>query len=357
MYDCLNNIIGITQSTCPCVIDGMTNDDLTEEWYKESTSGLYIDKLEGIIQIQSVRDNTDCLNEMAQWYYDARASAIKVLGDELIAGLTSKYRQRNKTYTGKIASTSFTGNLSISDTYTGIKLSTAGIVGGYLTISTITTMMNATATFDIYIYKVDKDADEYELVETIPDILSIANSKKENTLTDPITLDFTEYGTDYFIVYQPSGFQPKANGIGCGCSGNGNLLKAFLSTRGVSGSSLTTLNSWSTSSYANGLSLYAEVGCDEKALVCEMYKIERFKTVMAYAIRYKTGELVHEYIRGSQQINRYTMANSEYILGKRNHFRVEYNNRVQWLVQNADANLTGCFICNQRPIRKTGILV
>src|SRR5689334_1077658 len=107
MYDCLTNLIGITQSDCSCVVSGLSLENLTEQWYKDSTSGLFLDELEGIVPLKSAAESTECDGDMATFYYNSRNSAIQQLGDDILAGLENKYKRRNRNYTGKMGATSF----------------------------------------------------------------------------------------------------------------------------------------------------------------------------------------------------------------------------------------------------------
>lgn len=355
-YDCLNAVIGITESTCACTVAGLTNDELTGDWYKLSTSELYLDKLEGIVPLQAVNNSTDCTDEMAQFYYNARRDAIKMLGDDVIVGITQRALNGKKAYNGKIAGTSFSSTQALSSTYAGPKYSTVPMKGGIIHITKLVAMMNATATFDIGIYKVVNNSDEYELVETLEDIQSLANAKRENTVD--ITLQLDEFGCDFYFLYTPSGFLPKTNSISCGCGSVEKNLANFMTVSGVYGNDLSLLNSFRSANSAMGISLLATVSCDTSVIICEGFNTsQEIAKVMAYAVRYKAGELVHELVLGTQEINRYTMSSREYLWGKRNHFRKEYNERIDYLAQKLDLNLTGCYVCSDKRISKSGILV
>jgi len=362
MYDCLQNLIGITKSDCNCTVDGLSDTDLDEglpegeHWYNQSTSELYLDELEGIVPLKAINDSTECVSEMAKWYYNAREQAIKFLGDDVRVAITQRLANSKKAYIGKIASTKFSGTQLLSTTYGGLKLATAQMKGGTIKIDRLTTMMNTTATFDVLVYKNVANSGDFELVTTLIGIQSIANTAKENIVD--LTLTMNEYGTDFYFIYQPSGFQPLKNNIGCGCSGGAEAnLRKFMAINGVYGNNVDSL---STTSNAMGLSLNATVSCDTSIVVCELYNNnQEAALVMAYAARYKAGELVHEYVLKTNQITRYTMSSREFLWGKRNHFKKEYNDRVTWLASIVDMDLIGCFGCstNNSKIRKSGILV
>lgn len=356
-YECLDNIIGITQSDCDCNISGLQG-EYAADWYKTSTSGLFLDQLEGIVPLKAVDQSAECTNEMAAFYYNAIKSASKTLADDILIGLTQRAINGQKTYRGKIAGTSFGSATDLTGIgYAGIKLQTRAMKGGSIKINKVNVMMNATATFNLLVYKLERGATELELVTTISNLNSTANANNINTLTDPVIIQLSEYGADFFFLYQPAGFFPRANTLSCGCGSVEYLLKNYLYVSGVTGNDLTQIPYFTGQSNAMGISLEGEVGCDTTKIICESYNNdEAAKLVMAYATRYKAGELVQEFVSKSGNINRYTMVSQEYIWGKRNHFKSEYNSRVNWLVTNLDLSLIDCYTCNDKRVVKGGIL-
>lgn len=358
-YDCLETLIGITESTCDCTIDGMTNDDLTGTWYKDSTSGLFIDQLEGIVPLQSVGASTECANEMATFYSKARDNAIKTMADEVMIGLTKRAVNGKKKYVGLIGGKSYGSAFDLNGfNYAGLKLYTYAMKGGVITINKIYTMMDATATFDIIVYKLEHGATELELVTTIEDIESEANVVKTNTLTTPVTIDLSMYGAEFYFLYVPNSFNPKRNTLSCGCGSKEHVLNSYMVKYGVTTATVEGTPLFSTYPHALGIAFDAEVGCDTTSIICASYdEDEAVKLVMAYAARFKAGELIHEFILKSDNINRYTMSSRESLYGKRNHFKAEYNTRINWLIENLNLNLIDCYICNDKRINKGGILV
>ena len=364
-YDCLNNLIGITASECDCTIEGLTNEDLDvgleegEHWYTQTTSGLLLDDLEGIVPLKSVDESAECENEMANWYYRALNSAIQQMADDILIGLTQRAVNGKKTYTGKVAGTSYGSMFNVTAFgYAGLKLYAKPMKGGKITINKIYTMMDAAATFDILVYKQINNSVEVELLQTISDIASLANAVKTNDLTTPVTLDLSEYGCNFFLLYVPNGFNPRTNSTSCGCGAKEILLRNFLQVNGAAGNDITNPNNFTTYSNAMGIALDAVVGCDTTKIICESFtNDDGVAKVMAYAARFKAGELVHEFVSKSGNINRYTMTSQESIWGKRSHFRSEYNARINWLVANLDLTLIDCYKCNDKRITKGGIKV
>ena len=362
-FTCLDNILGLTRSNCDCTIDSLKDDELPDDWYKQSTSNLFLDELEGIVPIKAVGKAGACEGEMANFYFNALQTARQTTIDELMVAITQRGINGQKTYTGKIAGTSFSSIQNLNAIgYAGLRLSTRAMKGGKITIKSIYAMMNADATFDIQVYKLDKDATELEQLATITNIQSLANVLKETALVDednkpdPYVISLSEYGADFYLVYQPTTFLPLRNTISCGCGRKESDLKRYLT---VSGAIAPTLNDPFTN-YSNGMgiSLNASVGCDTSTLICEAFNNDDgINKVLPYTIRFKAGELVQEYVAKTNNISRYTMVDKEYIWGKRNHFKAEYNTRITWMAQNINLDLIDCYICNDKRIRKGGILV
>jgi hypothetical protein len=358
-YECLTNLIGITRSDDEDVADALENEELGDDWYRTTTSGLYLDELEGMISIKAVDQSQDTAEILATFFTTGRDNAIKMLAEDIMVGLTKRAINAQKKYTGVIASKTSNGLADVTGAgYAGMRLYTNPLKGGVITINTVYTMMNADATFDIGVYKVERGSTVAELVTTIPAVESQANTLKANTLTTPVVINLSQYGADYYLLYQPDGFTPRQNGISCGCGYKENILRSYMQVSGVAGNDVSTPQNFSSRNYAMGLALEVEAGCDTKRIICEAYNNdEAVKIVMAYAARYKAGELTLEYVLRSDEINRYTMSQREALYGKRNHFKAEYNDRITWLVENIDTSLIDCYVCNDKRVQRRGIVV
>lgn len=356
---CLNNIIGITRSECECITDLVESESEGAHWYNESTSGEYLDELEGIIPLFGVDSAKDCDNEeLAKFFVNARKNAISQLSKDYLIGLSHKFTEGYRTYSGWIANRVFSGTQNLGGaTWAGVKLTTIPMKGGLITISKVFTMMTNAAEFDMYIYRVDHNSRHYELVETITGLLSLNGVIKENVLDTPIELPLSEFGCDYYLLYQPIGFSPKENTVSCNCGHKESILRTYMQITGVYGNDIPMMPYFWGSNYAMGISLEVNVGCNSEAILCASYlNRSDFKAAMAYAVRYKAGELVHEYVLRSNNVNQYTMSSREALYGKRNHFKSEYVAIVNWLVDKTPIDLIDCYVCNDKRVTKGGIL-
>ena len=89
-----------------------------------------------------------------------------------------------------------------------------------------------------------------------------------------------------------------------------------------------------------------QIKCETGTLICREYDgNDAIALVTAFAIQYKAGELVIENVMNSGEVNRFTMLRNEQLWGKRNHFRKEYFDRIDYLSKVIDVSSSDCFIC------------
>lgn len=358
--NCFDYIIGVTESTCTCLTTGLGTDKVGDEiWYKISKSGLFLDRLPGIVEIRGIDAASPCNNEVATFYKTAIKDAIKEMHDDLVAGLLKKFKQVKLAYSGKALSTDYSGNDVNVSKYAGVRIRTSGMKGGSLQINNIFTMFANTGTITIKVYRAITGSDNIEHVEDITGITTESNKVKPNVLATPKSYPLCEEGYDYFFLYDTTDMIPKNNPLDCGCGNSQAQLKAYAEFLGVTGSDLNGIADFTQRSNAHGLAFDLAIGCDTSAVVCDLYtNFQDFKVVMSHAVRFKAGELVQEMVANSGQVNRYTLLAKEHIWGKRNHFRTEYADRIMWMVENANLEEYECYLCNNKTlnIRKAGIL-
>src|SRR5690349_18181718 len=98
--ECLNNIIGITNTTCACVLDGLT--PTQQEAAKLSKSGLYLDgNLEGGVHISDVKMLEHC-EEYYRLATKAIAAAKKAFEDDIQVAVQTKYKTNKAKFIGEL---------------------------------------------------------------------------------------------------------------------------------------------------------------------------------------------------------------------------------------------------------------
>lgn len=366
--ECLDNVIGLSETTCDCFETGKPAD------FNESKSGLFLDQLEGL-NLSLAKSIEDC-EEGSLWDLMARArrNAIKAFKADVLGVLLSNYKQKRQPFNGVVGSQKFTKTLSISNTYAGSRIYCANVIGGVMSIKRIGLVFDSSATFDIDIYNNLNDSPIYSFT-----VNSNANLLTWFDLPAQLHLDMNSEADSenpqYYILYQPSGFNPKDNKAGCGCGGayryyfnsQNPAFKSYEKDRwseyimlaGTQGDNLSDRDNWSTSEQLNGIILDVDFKCKVQDLICNEnldYESNGLALAMANAIRYKSGALLIDSILASSQINRYTMTDREKLMGKKNTYTKEYNDRISWLGSEINIKANDCLACKDfNDVIKTGI--
>lgn len=370
--DCLNKIIGLSETDCECFDTGKPVDA------NVSNSGLFLDQLDGI-NLKLASADEDC-EEGGLWdiLAKSRNNAIADFKSDLQSALLTRYKQRRQPFIGQIGSTSYKNNLSLTSTYAGVEFFCDQIVGGTMKIRRIGLLFANSGTFTISVYSnVDEGlVDQYS-------VTAIANTLTWFTIPGGLSLEMdNETGTypRYFFVYEvaQSG-QPKDIQGGCGCNTNKNYKyywntnepkfasfekdrwSEYVMLTGVTGETNTLLgrDSWGTQNYLNGLVFDVAFTCAIKDLICTEqfdYETNPLALVMAYAVRYKAGIILLDKILASGEINRYTMMDRERLMGKKNTYAKEYQSRIDYLVEQINYKANDCLVCDDtEQIFKSGI--
>ena len=150
----------------------------------------------------------------------------------------------------------------------------------------------------------------------------------------------------YFVWEGSAGTKARDNGVSCNCSG-GNGYDSYVSLKGGESNDLNDLSG--SDNFAHGFSLDVEIKCDTGRLICREFDSQnKIAVASAWANLYKAGELLIEKVLSSSEISRITLMNRDYLYGKRNHFRAEYEKRILYLSYEIDVTKGDCFICQNR---------
>lgn len=368
--ECLDNIIGLSKTTCDCFEDMKPSD------FNESKSDIFLDELEGL-NLKMVSGIEDC-EEGNIWdiLIESRAEAIKSFKADLIASLLGKYKHKRKPFSGVIGSEKFKTSLSISNNYAGVRIYSANIISGVMSIKRIGLVFDTTAQFDISIFDGIHDyAIATYTVDSQANILSWFN------LPSPLNLamnyEAASENPNYYILYTPSGFQPKDIKVGCGCSSLGykyywntsnpmfrsyekDRWSEYIMLTGTKGDAIGDRENWGTTEQLNGIIIDVDFKCAVNELICKSeldFTGNEIGITMAYAIRYKAGMNVLEKILASPHPNIYTMTDRERMMGKKNTYTKEYLTRISYLTEKINYMANDCLACdNFEDIVKVGIL-
>lgn len=342
--ECLNNIIGITNTTCACVLDGLT--PTQKEEAQLSKSGLYLDgNLEGGVHISDVKMLEYC-DEYFRLATKAIKAAKKAFEDDIQVAIQTKYKTNKAKFIGELGRLQYSGYLTVSEPLQFMRLIPKQENAAVMKINNVRLNISAAKNVNVKMIAVI-DGLTYGDVVFESTVATQAgrfiNVAIPENLKVPLTINNRKI--NYYFVWEKTGVEmPINNGVSCGCSG-GDAYKEYIEIKGGGTTDIESLHD-GTDRYAHGFSVDAELFCETGDLVCNEYnKNSIVSIVTAWSNLYKAGELLIEYILQSPEINRFTMMNREYLWGKRNHFKKEYENRIMYLVGEIEITADDCFVC------------
>jgi hypothetical protein len=351
MMECLVNIVGITESDCNCIVQGLTTDEIAS--LRPSTSGLFLDDLPGGVHLKSLNPGAPC-KKMAAFAVGARNNAIQRLQDDLVVALNTRYKKDKTNFIGNIGRMSYAQSLNLSRNIQGIRITPNGPTDAVMTASRVQVIFNAAVTVTIKLLQVPTGSVMGTELGSWP-VTTTANGYTTVNIGVPLKLPLLVNGEqmDYYFVYditEPAlPFQPKDNGIQCtGCSGNIAPFSDYVTVKGVQLNDTSMLNDVITDAYSHGIILDVDIRCDNEKLFCRGYtEDDAVAITMAYCVWYKAGELLIEDVLKQPDVDRYTTMAREYLWGKRNAFRKEYDTRMLYLGAAIDVNASNCYVCRE----------
>ena len=337
---CWDSIIGFTRTDDTCIDDAYPVD------YSESLSGLYVDELQGMTL--RILDNTDNSTTLWEKMARARENAIRTFQTDLMMELSNYTEPTRKRFAGDIGSKSFTRTISGS-TYYGMRMY-SDVRGGKFILRGVSLILNSTEAVNLEIY------DEYDLLHTIPLTSAAARPAKTDIADIELTLD-----RNYYFLIAPVGL-PYTNKLTCGCGGfkwcfcpddpcyrySRDRWTEWAMVAGVYGDDLTTREDWPTAGNAAGMILHGNFTCSIFDALCTEnsdFNDDEQDRAMAWAILYKTGEFLTNYIMDTGEVSRYTLLGTEALNENRVYYNKRYAVLIDWLAQNLDDDRNDCMKC------------
>lgn len=358
MENCLNNIIGLSATECPCTDDDKPTDASL------STSGYYIDELEGL-SLKGLKSAEDC-HTGGLWDMLTRSRELAIMDfEEYLYRNISEAKQilfaNNNYIIGKKR-----GVLPISSDAQkiGVRIMPMSVKDGYIHLTEVGFLFNGSFTLDFEIYSNEQDAP----LHSFSGVNITANVPSYYELDVKLPMQAEDGSViEYFIVYDnPYPIAPLKNGIGC-CGTNvtychdvpcfhknkdiGYKWTQYLMVAGIDGE----LNKWrTTSNCGSGMILKLKLCCDTSNLLCDnICDNNGLSKVVAKAIQYRAGYRLNGLIYKSGKINKYTLLESEEMLATINSsYHKEFLDRVAFVSENLDVMSSGCFVCEQRMLVK-----
>lgn len=344
--ECLTNIIGVTRSTCLCVTDGLTQEQ--KEEFAISKSGLYLDELEGAVSLKDIK-TLDACGEYYRLAIESITAAKKRFADDIEIALSSQYQNKPK-FNGDLGNVSYASFLNKSKPYQYMRVEPRRAGDAVISMQRLRLIVSEADTVNFYLlagYENETPQVIYTTtVETLPNVFTSitlpANKNLPTTVNGRIMI--------YYFVWQGQGAtQARDNKLSCGCSG-GNAYEDFVYLQGGQSDNLTMSQEF-RDEFSHGFNLLASISCETGSLVCREYDAQNgIAVATSTAILYKANEILMQKILDSQTINRFTLMSRDALYGKRNHFKLEYQGRIDWLAMGINVRQSGCWICRDNKL-------
>lgn len=341
IYSCIDNIIGFTRREDSCV-DGY------DPAYSDSESGLYVDELQGMsLRIHdAMGGHTDVWEKLVA----SRENAINTFKTDILQEVI-KYKEPIRSYfNGDIGYKTFT-RVTTKKTYNGLRMF-SDIKGGKFTLRGVSLILDSTEAVNLEIY------DEYDLLYTYP-LTSQAGRPKRTDIT-PLELPLDR---NYYFVISSVGL-PYNNKLTCGCGGykwcfntedpcyrySKDRWTEWSMVGGVQGDDLTIRDDWSISKNSNGMILHGNFTCSAFDSLCgedSDFVNDPIDSSIAWAILYKTGEFMTNYVMDTGEVSRYTLLGVEALNENRIYYNKRYAVMVDYIAKNIPDEKTDCYRCRQ----------
>jgi len=371
MPECLDNIIGLSETTCECSEEGRPED------YNVSKSGIYLDRLDGF-NFNFASGADDCQNgdlwaRMDQAVEDAKTD----YRNDLLGCVSRFYKPKFNTFTGQLGQSTFKANVNnLNADYAGIRINPDYIKGGFIVVNKIGIIINQNAPVTVQIWKEVSDSADAEMVfgstpiNATADLVTWASGPNGTPLVElPMWDESGNYVRYYAVMLLNGNFKPKNNKKDCGCGGQSNAkpyLK-WLDFTGVSGNDILNPSSFkvNSDSVLNGITLKVEVKCKISEIICSDqypldYENDGNALNMAYAIRFRAGVHLFESLLASDNINRFTLMNREGANAKIKEWSGFYQQYIEDTCKNTNRLFENdCLVCRdaQNTVLKKSIKV
>lgn len=382
--DCYSTVIGLSRTICDCF------NTSRPVGYDESDSGLFLDETEGL-SLEVMKNVADCAKG-GLWdiMSRARTSGVQAYKTDLMNYIGSRTVRRRQFFSGVIGGDQWNQPRPVSNNFAGLTWMVAPVRSGEMLLKRIGLIFSAAASFDIALYNNKSDTPLYTWNVTSATTTTKGQTTWYTIAGGGVSLPLYDASTEYlryWLTYTPSlAPAPKNNQVNCGCGNlsqyniwNENLPRFasppnsqsnwmdWLIIKGTQGNSLSDRDSaWNITSELNGLTIDATLTCKTEEIMCKDvldYDNDELAMVQAYAIRYKAAEIAIESILASPNPNRFTMLDRERLWGKRNHYKKEFDGRIEYigsrLIDSDRINLiSDCLTCrNIEGFKKIGIRI
>lgn len=367
MFNCYDNVIGLSESPCECLPEAPTGSTT-------SKSGLFMDEL---TPINNLLLNKPCANGVWDILTSARNKAIKSFISDSSALLYKKYALKYNPLKNQIlGQIKALKTINSSKQYSVLRIACKPIKNGFLKIKSINTLFESTGTIEVSIFDNVTGLLATTIVNTEANTLSL-NSYIRTLPTKSKYVDILEY---YFVFVFDQANKPKETKLSCGCGGvsiptfdidqpyfnsikRGFQWSKYLMVGSMQIDNLADLEDISKYATANtsGLILEIDLGCDVTKTLCDGeldFQTDGLAMAMAMAIRFSAGISVADSVLKNGALNRSNLIDRDLWLESIVEWEIKYEQHLNFIVNNVNLDSSGCFTCkpNLRSARQ-GLLI
>lgn len=369
VYDCLQNVIGLSNTSCDCWDSDKPIDFAT---LNTSNSGLYLSQPD-TIPVKVTNTAADC-EQGGVWdmLVTARDRGIKDVVSMFIELVQARLTETRTTFQNFVGTSTKNNFVIPAFDYQGIYFRPYYIKGGALVIDKVQlALTNITAPVDVDVF-VYRGSDLTTSLGSTTVTLTASGQFAESSFSTPIAIDLGTIRDDedekIFVVYElPSGARVVNNEteIGCGtCGGYKARLKRNpqlewnCEINGFESDSIANLNTIRrASSYARGLRVNTSFYCDWWSWLCDI--ATNLNTIvsiggqkanlgmqLADAIQAASVARLAEAIVNSPNMNRYSIVMDDVFYYKKiSHYRKMAAQWIAFIADNMPEDVTDCLRC------------
>lgn len=358
---CLSGVVGLANCECPCYTD------IAPDGYNTSSSGLYIADL---VPLSMIGEGDKCSDPSNPWNMmdRARTQGANMVLNDVRSGIMKRNQVARTKYTGMIGEKTARDVRSVSTTYAGVRISTPRIKGGYMRITSIGGVFNASGTVSVRIY------DRFNAtVGAAVVITTVAGQHASATcnINLPLWVDGAAW-PEYFAVYTVDQDNlPRDNRLFCpSCSRDTlpvfSLSHPYYSTRkwtgtagwanwvmvsGWGGDTLTGFDLEAENAtgeyYMNGLTITAEFNCDPVSSICVdgLDYSDPVALSLAHAYRYASAITLAQMIGRSPEVLRNANIAKEVLAADVQNWWKDYQTNIEFVTYHAPVSNTDCVYC------------
>ncbi len=350
---CLNKIIGLTDTDCDCYLSSETPDG-----YNESESGLYLTSGTHGIPIDFVQASEGCEVNLWDILTKAREDGISKFLIDLGKAVGRKKNQLNS-WQGWIGESKITSKVKRKG-YVFWRISP--FVGATIEVSEISLYMCCDGAVDILVYS-DSDFDNPISIITVN-----AVSGEFVTVPTDLCTSLTN-GNDPICLYigykVPDGCEvPNTKLFSCDCGFNTKKSKHrflnFFNVESLTVNQLEDLEECKNycSKYSNGIRIKACVSCDMSGWLCSIDYTksvgdEILREVVAKTIQLASIRCLGEVLLDNPKCTPYALIASEVLPDKLRVIEDDYDNNIIWLANNLPNHYKSCYECKTRYGKKS----